>query len=308
MSMGRSRREFLGGVGAVGASALSGCLAGGSSGTVSVLSAGSLSVCFDETVGPAFEAATDLRYRGEFHGSNAVMRMVLEGQKRPDVVVSADAGLLREKLQPAVTDWDVVFASNALVITYNPDTAVGAALEAGRPWYQVLRQADATIARSDPDLDPLGYRTVQLFELAQRYYDVDGLAAALEENLVVDPEESHLLAAVETGDRAAAVTYKNMAVDHDLPTVDLPAKLDFSDPAYADFYATATHTLEDGTTVAGTPVLYNLTVPDEATDPDAGTRFIEFMLEHPDLLTDSGLVVKDSFPVEHGDVPAGVVP
>lgn len=308
MSEGVTRRELLSGAATIGATAAAGCLAGGTSARVSVLSAGSLAVVFNETVGPAFAEATDYAYRGEFHGSNAVMRMVLEGQKDPDVIVSADATLLRARLPDEIAPWDVVFASNALVVTYNPETAVGDRLDSGEPWYEVLRDADAEIARSDPDLDPLGYRTVQLFDLAEDYYGTEGLAADLRGNLVVDPQESHLLAAVETGDRAAAVAYKNMAVDHGLPYVSLPPELDFSDPTFADHYAQATYTTSGGTRVDGTPVLYNMTVPTDAQNPEAGRRFVRYLLDHPDLLRENGLVVTDAFPRPHGPVPEEILP
>ena len=307
MMSGVSRRELLGGLAGLGATALAGCVAGGAGARVSVLSAGSLSVLCNETIGPAFESGTEYSYRGEFHGSKTVMRMVRDGQKYPDVVVSADAGLLRDELGDTAP-WDVVFASNALVVTYNPDTAVGKRLGAGEPWYEVLREADARIARSDPDLDPLGYRTVQLFELAEAYYDEAGLVEDLTDNLVVDPQEAHLLAGIETGERAAAVAYRNMAVDHDLPFVSLPPELDFSDPGLADHYASATFTMDDGTTVEGTPVLYNMTVPSVAENRDVGERFVGFVLSRPDLLQEGGLVVPDAFPDTRGPVPQEVLP
>lgn len=276
--------------------------------SVSLLAAGSLAVAFNEQVGPAFEDATDIGYRGEFHGSNAVMRMVLDDQAQPDVVVSADASLLRAKLEPTVTRWDVVFASNEVGIAYDPETEVGSRLDGTEPWYDVLRSTDAAFARSEPDLDPLGYRTVQLFELAESYYDEPGLTDALRSELVIDPHEAHLLAAVETGDRAGAIVYRNMAVDHGLPYQSLPAALNFSDPSLAGHYASVTYTTEEGTTVEGTPVLYNITVPTAAPNPDAGRSFVEFLLARPALLRANGLVVTDALPQTHGDVPAEVLP
>ncbi len=301
-----SRRRFLAGIGAGAIGGLAGCLGGKTD--VSILSAGSLATLFESTVGPAFETDTEYGYRGEFHGSNAVMRMVLDEQKQPDVIVSADASLLRSRLPDSIASWDVVFASNALVIAYGPDTEVGRRLENGEPWYEVLRSADAEIARSDPDLDPLGYRAVQLFELSEDYYGIDGLAADLRSNLVVDPDEPHLLAGIETGNRAAALVYRNMAVDHDLPAIELPDELNFSNPVHADRYAQATYTLEDGTTVEGRPVLYNVTVPETARNPDAGRAFVRFLLSNPSLLRDNGLVVKDAFPLPNGPVPTEVLP
>jgi molybdate/tungstate transport system substrate-binding protein len=301
-----SRRQFLAAAGAGTAGALAGCLGTGTD--VSVLSAGSLATLFESTVGPAFESERSYGYRGEFHGSNAVMRMVLDEQKQPDVIVSADASLLRSRLPDSLAPWDVVFGSNALVIAYAPDTEVGKRLEGEEPWYEVLRSADAEIARSDPDLDPLGYRAVMLFELAAAYYDEPGLATDLAANLVVDPNEPHLLAGIETGNRAAALVYRNMAVDHDLPAIELPEELNFSNPAFADRYAQATYTLEDGTTVEGRPVLYNVTVPTSAGNPAAGRAFVSFLLSNPDLLRENGLVVTDAFPRPNGPVPEEVMP
>ncbi len=301
-----SRRKFLSAAGATAVGALSGCLGGGTD--VSVLSAGSLATLFESTVGPEFEAETEYGYRGEFNGSNAVMRMVLEEQKQPDVIVSADASLLRSRLPDSIAPWDVVFGSNALVIAYGSETDVGGRLETGEPWYEVLRSADAEIARSDPDLDPLGYRAVQLFELAETEYGFEGLAADLRENLVIDPNEPHLLAGIETGNRAAALIYRNMAVDHDLPFVELPEKLDFSNPEYAASYARATYTTEDGTMVEGTPIRYNITVPTTARHSEAGRAFLAFLLSNPDMLRENGLVVTDAFPQANGPVPAEVLP
>jgi len=147
------RREFLStlaGVAATGAAAgTTGCL--GADG-VSVLSAGSLAVTLDEGVGPAFERDTGTSYRGEYYGANAVMRMVESGQKNPDVVVSADAGLLRDRLYDEHVVWDAVFASNSVGIAYDEHTEVGERLEAGEAWYDVFRDADeGEIAISDPD-------------------------------------------------------------------------------------------------------------------------------------------------------------
>ncbi|MBS1263684.1 MAG: Molybdate/tungstate-binding protein WtpA [Methanonatronarchaeales archaeon] len=281
---------------------------GGFQGRVSVLSAGSLSVLLEDEIGPAFESDTGIEYRGEYHGSRAVMRMVEGGSKRPDVVVSADAGLLRDRLYPGHAEWDVVFASSPVGITYNPETEVGKRLSSGEPWYEVFRETDSKIAMSDPDLDPLGYRTVQMFQLAQGYYGEPGLAEDLARNLVVDPEEAHMLASVETGERVAAVCYGNMATDHGLPFLDLPDEIDFSDPTFAERYASSSYETGDGDVVRGSTVLYSVTVPSDAENPEAGKRFVRYLLQRRDLLKRNGLIVRDSFPAPHGDVPGGVMP
>lgn len=303
-----TRKQFLTTVGATTVFGIAGCSSSNSTGKIELLSAGSLSIILGNKVGESFEQETGITFQGEFHGSNAVMRFITSGQKSPDVVASADGSLLRDELQPDYTTWDVVFASNSVGITYNPNTQVGRILENGTPWYRALREADSEIAMSDPDLDPLGYRTVQMFKLAEEYYDVDGLAQDLINRLEIDPQEAHLLAGIETGDRAAAVCYKNMAVDHGLPFISLPDELNFSNPEYADHYAQATYTTDEGRTIEGTPVLYNVAVLTSADHPENGQQFLKYLLQNRDVLSKNGLVVDDRFPRTNGDVPEGVLP
>jgi molybdate/tungstate transport system substrate-binding protein len=282
-----------------------GCLGGES---LSVLSAGSLALALGEGLGPAFRRETGTAVRSEFHGSAAVVRFVREGVKRPDVVVSADAGLLRRHLRPDVADWDVTVAANALCLTADPDSTVAHRLRAGEPWYDVLADAEGPVARSDPDVDPLGYRTLQAFDLAAGYYDEPWIPGTLRRKTVVDPQEAHLLAGVETGGRVAAVCYRNMAVERDLPVFELPPALNFADPARAEQYARASYTLPDGTVVRGSPVVYAVTVPSTAENPAVGREFVRFLLDADDLLREHGLVVPESVPQSSGRVPPEVVP
>mgnify|MGYP006282069295 FL=1 len=304
------RRSLLCGAGRAGAAGLlvslgtAGCLGGAS---LSVLSAGSLALVVGEGVAPAFRRATGTEVRSEFHGSAAVVRFVREGVKRPDVVLSADVDLLRRYLRPDFADWDVTVATNALCLTAAPDSAVADRLRAGEPWYDVLADADGPVARSDPDVDPLGYRTLHAFDLAADYYDEPWIPDTLRRETVVDPQEAHLLAGVETGERVAAVCYRNMAVERDLPVFELPPELNFAEPARAEQYARASYTLPDGTVVRGSPVVYAATVLSDAADPAAGREFVRFLLDSPDLLRAYGLTVPESVPRTSGRVPPEVV-
>jgi molybdate/tungstate transport system substrate-binding protein len=231
--------------------------------------------------------------------------MVEEGQKNPDVVVSADARLLRRRLYDEHADWDAVFASNSVGIAYNAETEVGERLESGDAWYDVLRDADeGEIAISDPDLDPLGYRAVQMFELAEEKYGIDGFRDEMVSKVYEEPQEPQLLTGVRTGSRSAAVSYKNMAVDHNLPFHELPDDINFSDPERAEQYAEATYTTEDGTTFEGTPVLYNVTVLNDADSKDAGYEFVNYLLENRELLAEGCLSLPEV--KYHGNKPAEV--
>ncbi|UWG52236.1 ABC-type molybdate transport system, periplasmiccomponent [Halalkaliarchaeum sp. AArc-CO] len=311
---GHGRRRFLRDLGTgitagVALPALSGCL-GSAAESVSVLAAGSLAHTFEDHVGPAFEERTGVALHGEYYGSNAVMRMVEDGTKHPDVVVSADATLLRDRLYEGFVDWDVEFATNVLGIGYNPDTDLGKGLERDEPWYELVRglpEGDLTIG--DPDLDPLGYRAVQAFELAEAEYGLDGFREEMLELTYREPEEPQMMAGVSTGARAGAVVYGNMAVDHGMPFYEFPPAYNFAEPELSDHYATAVFvTDEEGYEAVGRPILYNAAVLAEADTPDAGRQLVEFLMDWPEVLIDAGLSVPDPLPRAFGEPPAEVAP
>ncbi|ERH09727.1 MAG: tungstate/molybdate binding protein [halophilic archaeon J07HX64] len=247
--------------------------------------------------------------QGEYHGSNVVMRMVEDRTAAPDVVVSADATLLRDRLYGERTDWDVEFASNSIGLGYRRGTAFADRLEGGTPWYDVVREAGAgEVGISDPDLDPLGYRAVQAFELAGRQRGLEGFRETLLSRVYVEPAEPQLLAGVESGARLAAVVYRNMALDRGVGFLEFPPAYSFGDPALADHYATVEYTTEEGYTARGRPVVYNATVSDDADNPDRGRQFVQFLLDRPALLEEAGLTVESPLPRPVGAVPAEVEP
>ena len=297
-----SRRSVLAAVGTGIAGGVAGCL--DSSASVSVLAAGSLAQTVEHHVCPAFESETDTAVHGEYYGSNALLRMVEDRMKTPDVVVSADATLLRDRLYDEYVSGDVEFATNALGICYAPSTELGERLDAGEPWYEPVRDADdGAVAITDPDLDPLGYRALLAFELAERKHGLDGFRDTVGEAVYREPEEPQLLAGVAAGNRAAAISYRNMAVDHDLPFRSFPPAYNFADPAYADDYATVSFVTDDGYEVVGRPIVYNAAIPDDADNPDAAESLVAFLATSPSLLETAGLSVPDPYPQTAGVEP-----
>ena len=300
------RREVLATTGSIAGLAVAGCLS--SSESVRVLSAGSLAHTVEDHVGPAFRDETGIEVHGEYYGANAVMRMVEDRTKHPDVVVSADATLLRDRLYGAFTDWDVEFATNSVGIGYNDDTEFGRRLENGEPWYELAREVDdGDLAIGDPDLDPLGYRAVQAFELAAAEHDLEGFRDEMIDLVYEEPEEPQIMAGVESGSRAGAIVYRNMAIDHGMAFHEFPDAYNFAEPGLADHYATVQFTTdEEGYTAEGRPILYNATVLDDADAPNAAHQFVDFLVESPALLEDAGLTVGDGIPRSVGDLPEGL--
>ncbi|MDS0261292.1 extracellular solute-binding protein [Haloarcula sp. S1CR25-12] len=275
---------------------LSGC-AGvlGGSPSVSLLVAGSL----NNAVENGLRSAVDARLQPEAYGSAVVARLVADGRKDPDIVSLADVALFDALLS---AEWVAEFATNALVVVYNPETAAGERLANGAPWYDVLLEDDTSLGRTDPDLDPLGYRTLFCLDLATDYYGTDlDLREAIPGPDQRYPE-TQLVSQFETGAIDAAVVYRNMATERGYDYVDLPAEIDLSDPTLTERYGATSYELPDGTVVSGDVISYGSTLRHESQ------RTREVFEAHitGEYLTEFGFTVPDDYPRYTGNVPESI--
>lgn len=289
-----SRRALLSALPAAGV--LGGCsgVLGGTA-TVSMLVAGSLNNAVENGLRPAVEA----RLQSQAHGSAEAARLVTGGQLDPDIVSLADIALF-DTLPSA--EWVAEFATNALVVVYDGETATGERLAGGAPWYEVLRDDGVSLGRTDPNLDPLGYRTLFCLELATEHYGTD---RELRETLTRPGQiypETQLVSQFETGGIDTAIAYRNMAEERGYDYVELPAEIGLGDPSFADRYGTASYELPDGTVVSGGVISYGSTIRHEsATVRDAFETHIS-----GDYLTEFGFTVPDDYPRYTGNVPATI--
>ena len=177
-----------------------------------------------------------------------------------------------------------------------------AAADTDRHWYDPLLAGDAALGRTDPDLDPLGYRTLFALDLLAAHHDHRDLREAVTAPDQVYPETA-LLSQLDTGAVDAAVVYRSMATDHGYRTVDLPATVDLSDPARADAYADATYDLPGGGTVRGDAIEYGATL--RSREDDAARSVFDELLAG-DYLDAHGFEVPDAFPRFTRDAPDAV--
>jgi len=287
------RRSLLSALGSAVVAGAAGCSAFGTS-RVESLVAGSLQAAASDTL----QSETGPELAVEAHGSVHAARLVADGRREPDVLALADPALFDRLLS---TGWHAVVASNELVVAYNPDTAGGQRVPAGETWTAPLRRDDVALGRTDPDLDPLGYRTLFALELAAQRR-----GEPLADEILADEQvypETQLLAQFETGSIDAAVVYRSMAVERDYPFRSLPAAVNLGDPRLAEDYATVQYELTDGTVARGSPIEY---AARRRTDGDATTQVFETLLEG-EWLVDHGFTTSEQYPRMEGDVPADVV-
>lgn len=216
----------------------------------------------------------------EAHGSVAVRQFIRNGLRDPDAVALADPRLF-EGIAERVT----AFATNALVLAYNADSEHADGIR--DDWSSAVQRPAVAVGRTDPAVDPLGYRTVMALELAAREGLLD--ADRTLDNARILPE-TDLANVLERGGLDAAFVYRNMAVERDLPAVSLPDRIDFSSPAAADSYARASYDLGDRT-VRGQPIRYAATAL-----TDAGQPWVDQLTGGHERLRTAGFGVPESYP------------
>src|SRR5919202_6494867 len=233
-------------------------------GKVFVMYAASLIKTFEESLGPSFEKKTGYIYAGEARGSVQIANMIIDGQRKPDVFVSAgtipimklmnnnNAGDNQQQRQP-LAQWLVKFASAEMVIAYSPTSKFHLDLDKAKngqtQWYQVLSQSGFKFGRTDPELDPKGYYIIMTAKLANIYYNDQNIKQRIlgqdRNPKQVFPEEI-LTTSLETGQLDAIAAYKHEAIAKDLPYITLPSQINLGYPLFSDFYKKASYTLNTG--------------------------------------------------------------
>ena len=143
-------------------------------GVVTMFHAGSLTMPFE-----AMEKAFEAKYPGvdlqrEPSGSQAAARKVTDLNKPCDIMASADFKVIDKMLIPAYADWNIRFATNQMVLCYTDKSRHASEISAEN-WYEVLQKKDVVWGHSDPNLDPCGYRSLMVLQLAEKHYGIPGL-------------------------------------------------------------------------------------------------------------------------------------
>lgn len=233
----------------------------------------------------SFAIRSGARYELESASSLELVRRVTALDGDPDVIVLADPALFSRLLTPKVVTWHALFARNRIVIAYTPRSRGAKDISASN-WWAVLERPDVQVGRSDPAVDPSGYRTLLVWQLAARHYGMPELPsrmlrAAPERN--VRPREADQVALLEAGELDYIWTYESLARLMGLRFLRLPDDVDLGEPADSLVYAEASTripgtTRSDTLVVRGQPILFGVSVPTDAPHGRAGRNFVAFLL------------------------------
>ncbi len=254
-------------------------------GKVIIFNAGSLTIPFAK-MEKAFEARySKVDILREAGGSRKCARKITDLKKPCDIMASADYSVIDQLLIPAYTDWNIRFATNRLVLCYTNKSRYAKEINA-QNWYEILLKKDVIWGHSDPNLDPCGYRSVMVLQLAEKYYEKPGLFKNLianrpKEISAQSPWSSFLL---QTGNMDYAWEYRSVAVQHGLRFVEFPDQINLGNYKYDTFYKNAIVKVagkKPGTFMnkRGKSCTYGITLLKNAPNSRAATAFLQYMLD-----------------------------
>ena len=287
--------------------------------SLTVFFAGSLDAALRGFVADYQRDHPNLTVNLELGGSMEVARKVSDYGRRADLLFVADYAVIDRILKPAFANCNIRFCSNAIVLAYTPASRHRELLTEAT-WPQVLLKDDVVVARADERLGPIGYQTLLTWKLADLYYPAsvrpgsvyETLKARVPEHLVV-PDVLALGPLLGT-EADYVFTFRSVAHDQNLEYLELPPQINLGSPEFADYYARVSVTYESPgaegtaeTTVRGAPIVYGVSIPTNAENPEGAAEFLKAFLGDRGRahLADSGFT---PLPVPLCDAPEKLPP
>ncbi len=251
---------------------------------LTVFHAGSLSVPFKQIEAEFEQSHPHIDVVLEAAGSIACARKITDLHRDCDVMASSDFTVIDKFLVPDYTDASIKFATNELVLAYVPDSKYATELDASN-WYRVLFREDVIYGRSDPNSDPCGYRSLLLFQLAEKYYGIDSLAVKLsgKNTDFIRPKESDLIALLQSGNLDYAFEYKSVAVSMGLEYLIFPDSINMRNPGLDEFYKQSSIEIngkkpDEKLNRYGASIVYGICKLKQAPQPKEAQQFMDFVL------------------------------
>lgn len=142
--------------------------------TMTIFGAGTLAAPFKQVDAEFMKQHPNVTVHAQFGGSVKMIKQVTELHQIADVVAVADYSVIPKYFfgeggGKKYSDWYIGFATNAITFIYTDKSKFVKEITPSN-WYEILSRKGVEIGRSNPDTDPSGYQTVQMLELAEKYY------------------------------------------------------------------------------------------------------------------------------------------
>ncbi len=250
-----------------------------------IFNAGSLTAPFGNLLREFARLHPGVTPQQESSGSLDLVRKVTELAKPCDVMAVADYEVIPSLMVPQYADWYGIFARNQMVLMYTASSKLASEINSNN-WYEIVLRPGVQSGHSDPDADPAGYRTLVLWQLAEKYYRKPGLYEQLNKTVPpknIRPKSVELVALLQTGEVDYIYGYRSVAEQGGLSFVTLPPQIDLSELGKAALYSTVSTQVVgnkpgEKKTIKGLPILFALTIPKNAPHQQLAEEFIRFAL------------------------------
>jgi len=239
-------------------------------------------------------------------GSVQCVRKITDIGKEADVIAVADYSLIPKMMMPKYADWYLKFAKNRMVLAYTNKSRYADEINLTN-WFQILRRPDVRWGFANPNIDPCGYRTPWVIQLAElEYKDSRIFEDLIESNsaitvtgesniyiyrapenlepltgrLVIKDKSVELIALLQSGGLDYAFEYLSVAIQHHLRYVELPESIDLSseNQMYIQLYSRMRAVILKGNLTAA-PIHYGVTVPKNAPHRELAEIFVKYMID-----------------------------
>jgi molybdate/tungstate transport system substrate-binding protein len=262
-----------------------------------VLHAGALRKPIKECIHLLMEKYPGLHVELDYAGSRACAKAVAEG-KMVDVIALADHDVFNDILIPAFVDTSFVFATDQMVLAFDEFSPESNNIN-GSNWMDVLlSHHNVKYTRSDHNLDPCGYRALMLWQLAEVFYNRDGIYTRLNNNCHnLYPKSIDIAVALLEGKVDYGFCYMSVASQMNLKYIQFPPEINLSDPRLADYYARARVTVEGSyagleTEIRGAPIEFAVAIPKNSNQKELAREFINILTSRQGetILEQNGLI------------------
>lgn len=264
----------------------SGWVLAGDKTEVIIFHAGSLTVPFAQMEKDFEKLHPNIDLKREGGGSTKMARLISEVGKPADIMASADYKVIDNNLIPDHASWNIRFASNQLVLAYTDSSKYAQEINTDN-WYKILLRDGIEWGHSDPNLDPCGYRSLMVMQLAEIFYNQEGLYQKLLEkrnDKNIRPKSVELVNLLKTGHLDYAFEYLSVAVQHDLKYVQLDDHINLGNYKYDSMYKMAKVEVsgkKPGTkiTKTGKSCTYGVTMIKDTAHREAAITFLSYLLD-----------------------------
>jgi molybdate/tungstate transport system substrate-binding protein len=249
--------------------------------TLTIYAAGTLAVPFRQVSALFEKKYPNVTVQAQFGGSVMMAKRITDLHQDADLLAVADYNVIPKYMfaVPAHAAWYAGFARNAITFVYTDKSKYSGEINT-QNWYKVLARPGVEIGRSNPDTDPSGYQTVQMLNLAEKFYNAPGLEQKILANAPpanMRDTETALISALQLGQIDYLAIYRSDALQHHLKFLDLPAKINLSDPAESAYYLTGTAHTKNGD-LPGKPIVYAITTVDGSKSAEMADKYVALLL------------------------------